>query len=185
MSKRLNYSRINADLQDLASGDIPETIEEVEINTDNILGPHFIKLCGPSDTPYEGGRFKLELKITETYPFQPPKLYFHTKMYHPNIARYDGSICIDILKDQWSAALKLKSVILSISSLLANPNPRDPLEGGIADVYTNSREEFNKNVKNYVKKYSMKENQLLLDEIPLQEHTNEEEEEEEDSDDGY
>jgi ubiquitin-conjugating enzyme (huntingtin interacting protein 2) len=163
MSKRLNYSRINYDLQDLQSGDIPDTIAEVEINNENILGPHYIKLCGPSDTPYEGGHFKMELNITETYPFQPPLLKFHTKMYHPNIARCDGSICIDILKDQWSASLKLKSLILSISSLLANPNPRDPLESQIADIYVNSREKFNKQVREYVKKYSMKENDMLMD----------------------
>jgi ubiquitin-protein ligase len=163
MSKRLNYSRINADLQDIASAsdEIPETIAEVEINENNILGPHYIKLCGPSDTPYEGGYFKLELKLPETFPFQPPKLMFHTKMYHPNIARYDGSICIDILKDKWSAALKLKSVILSISSLLANPNPDDPLEGDIANQYIISKSSFNNSVKEYVKKYSMKENELL------------------------
>jgi ubiquitin-protein ligase len=60
----------------------------------------------------------MELIVSQTYPFQPPHLKFLTKMYHPNISQYDGTICIDILKDQWSAALKLKSIILSISSLL-------------------------------------------------------------------
>jgi ubiquitin-protein ligase len=182
MSKRLNYSRINYDLQDLQSGDIPDTIAEVEINKENILGPHYIELCGPSDTPYEGGRFKMELNITETYPFQPPQLKFNTKMFHPNIARCDGSICIDILKDQWSASLKLKSVILSISSLLANPNPRDPLESHIADMYVNSREKFNKQVKEYVKKYSMKENDMLMDKDE-KEKENEENHEDENYDD--
>ncbi len=158
MSKRLNLSRINADLQDLASGDIPETIIDVDINTDNILGPHYIKLKGPQDTPYQNGIFKIQLNISQTYPFQPPHLKFLTKMYHPNIAQYDGGICIDILKDQWSAALKLKSIILSISSLLENPNPRDPLEPHIADEYMNDKKSFVNNVVKYVKKYSIKEN---------------------------
>ena len=159
MSKRLNLSRINADLQDLASGDIPETILDVNINDDNILGPHYIKLKGPSDTPYQNGIFKMELNISQTYPFQPPHLKFHTKMYHPNISQYDGTICIDILKDQWSAALKLKSIILSISSLLENPNPRDPLEPNIANIYMNDKIKFNENVIKHVKKYSVRENE--------------------------
>jgi ubiquitin-protein ligase len=146
MSKRLNLSRINADLQDLASGDIPETILDVKINEDNVLGPHYIKLRGPSDTPYQNGIFNLELNISQTYPFQPPTLMFRTKMYHPNISKYDGTICIDILKDQWSAALKLKSIILSISSLLENPNPLDPLEPHIANIYMDNKKQFNENV---------------------------------------
>ncbi len=157
MSKRLNLSRINADLQDMASGDIPETILDVEINDDNILGPHYIKINGPPDTPYQNGIFKMELIVSQTYPFQPPHLKFLTKMYHPNISQYDGSICIDILKDQWSAALKLKSIILSISSLLENPNPRDPLEPYIADIYMTDKKQFNENVIKHVKKYSLKE----------------------------
>ena len=56
------------------------------------------------------------------YPFKPPKIKFITKVYHPNIAA-DGRICIDILQDKWSPALTLSRVLLSISSLLNEPNP--------------------------------------------------------------
>ncbi|KAE8629404.1 hypothetical protein XENTR_v10000481 [Xenopus tropicalis] len=58
------------------------------------------EIAGPPDTPYEGGRYQLEIKIPETYPFNPPKVRFITKIWHPNISSVTGAICLDILKDQ-------------------------------------------------------------------------------------
>lgn len=58
-------------------------------------------IAGPPDTPYEGGTFHLEIKVPETYPFNPPKVKFITKIWHPNISSVTGAICLDILKDQW------------------------------------------------------------------------------------
>lgn len=56
------------------------------------------KIMGPPDTPYEGGIFHLEIKVPETYPFNPPKVRFLTKIWHPNISSVTGAICLDILK---------------------------------------------------------------------------------------
>jgi len=68
---------------------------------------------GPDSSPYEGGTFKLELFLPEDYPMAPPKVRFLTKIYHPNIDRL-GRICLDILKDKWSPALQIRTVLLSI-----------------------------------------------------------------------
>jgi ubiquitin-conjugating enzyme (huntingtin interacting protein 2) len=59
------------------------------------------EISGPPDTPYEGGKFSLEIKVPETYPFNPPKVKFLTKIWHPNISSVTGAICLDILKDNW------------------------------------------------------------------------------------
>jgi ubiquitin-conjugating enzyme E2 D/E len=83
-------------------------------------------IMGPPDSPYSGGVFFVNIHFPPDYPFKPPKVSFHTKVYHPNV-NSQGSICLDILKDQWSPALTISKVLLSISSLLTDPNPDDPL----------------------------------------------------------
>jgi len=90
-----------------------------------------VVIAGPPDTPYEGGTFKLELFLCGSYPMDPPKVRFLTKIYHPNVDKL-GRICLDILKDKWSPALQVQAVLLSIQALLSAPNPDDPLANDVA-----------------------------------------------------
>ena len=95
-------------------------------------------IMGPEDTPYNGGVFFLEIDFPSNYPFKPPKIKFNTTIYHPNI-NSSGGICLDILKDNWSPALTISKVLLSICSLLNDPNPDDPLVPDIAEQYVKNR----------------------------------------------
>ncbi|GAN06842.1 ubiquitin-conjugating enzyme [Mucor ambiguus] len=88
-------------------------------------------VAGPTQSPFEGGIFHLELFLPEDYPMGPPKVRFLTKIYHPNIDKL-GRICLDILKDKWSPALQIRTVLLSIQALLSAPNPDDPLANDVA-----------------------------------------------------
>lgn len=110
-------------------------------------------IMGPSDSPYQGGVFFLNIKFPSDYPFKPPKVTFTTRIYHPNI-NANGSICLDILKDQWSPALTISKVLLSISSLLTDPNPDDPYVPDIANIYKTDRNLYDKNAKEWTKKYA-------------------------------
>ena len=72
---------------------------------------------------YEGGTFHIDIQIGASYPFEPPKMKFLTKVWHPNVSSASGAICLDVLKDQWSPALTLKTALLSCQALLAAPEP--------------------------------------------------------------
>lgn len=111
-------------------------------------------IIGPEKTPYEGGIFKLSINFSAEYPFKPPKIKFETRIFHPNINSY-GSICLDILNKTWSPALTVSKLLLSISSLLSDPNPDDPLDVKSADLYNNNMEEFNRVAKEYTKNYAI------------------------------
>jgi len=100
-------------------------------------------LMGPQDSPYEGGIFVMNIKFPGDYPFKPPKVTFETKIFHPNI-NSSGGICLDILKEAWSPALTVSKVLLSICSLLCDPNPDDPLVPDIARMYKNDRDKYNR-----------------------------------------
>ncbi|KAI8479171.1 PREDICTED: ubiquitin-conjugating enzyme E2 S [Branchiostoma belcheri] len=81
---------------------------------------------GPGGTPYEGGQFKIKLSLGKDFPQTPPKGFFLTKIFHPNVAK-NGEICVNTLKKDWKADLGLKHVLLTIKCLLIYPNPESAL----------------------------------------------------------
>ncbi|RIA98446.1 ubiquitin-conjugating enzyme/RWD-like protein [Glomus cerebriforme] len=134
-------------------------------------------MMGPAGSPYAGGIFFLDITFPQDYPFKPPKVVYRTRIYHCNI-NSSGQICLDILKDNWSPALTISKVLLSICSLLTDANPRncfytclnvrirtyfinrkfvillidDPLVGSIAHQYLNDREEHDKIAREWTKR---------------------------------
>ncbi|MES1903146.1 MAG: Ubiquitin-conjugating enzyme E2 D2 [Paramarteilia canceri] len=110
-------------------------------------------ITGPKESPYESGVFKLDITFPTDYPFKPPKVHFVTKIYHPNI-NSNGAICIDILRSKWSPALTISKVLLSISSLMADPNPDDPLVPEIANLYKTKYDKFVLKAKEFTEKYA-------------------------------
>ncbi|KAJ2864737.1 hypothetical protein FB639_005177 [Coemansia asiatica] len=110
-------------------------------------------IVGPSDSPYSGGVFFLDIHFPQEYPFKPPKIIFRTRIYHCNI-NSQGQICLDILKDNWSPALTISKVLLSICSLLTDPNPLDPLVHSIAQQLINNRAEHDSTAKEWTKRYA-------------------------------
>ncbi len=137
--------RLQAELKDLSKNPIDNCTANVV--KDNIF--HWkAQIYGPKDTPYYGGIFYLNILFPNEYPFKPPKINFDTKVYHPNI-NSTGIICMDILKDNWSPMMTIGKVLLSVCSLLNEPNPTDPLEPEIANEYINDREKFNQNAASW------------------------------------
>uniref|UniRef100_UPI00358E74F7 ubiquitin-conjugating enzyme E2 E2-like isoform X2 n=1 Tax=Myxine glutinosa TaxID=7769 RepID=UPI00358E74F7 len=110
-------------------------------------------ILGPPGSVYEGGVFFLDITFTPEYPFKPPKVTFRTRIYHCNI-NSQGVICLDILKDNWSPALTISKVLLSICSLLTDANPADPLVGSIATQYLTNRPEHDRIARQWTKRYA-------------------------------
>lgn len=142
--------RINKELEEI-SRDPPTNCSAGPVNND--LFHWQATILGPEDSPYQGGVFLLSIHFPPDYPFKPPKITFTTKIYHPNI-NANGAICLDILKNQWSPALTVSKVLLSISSLLDDPNPDDPLVPEIANICKSSPETYKKNAQKWTQQYA-------------------------------
>lgn len=115
-----------------------------------------IYIRGPADTPYAGGLFYGVLSIGPDYPLKPPMLTFKTKIFHPNISE-GGAVCIDILKSTaWSPILNIQKIMLSICSLLNDPNPSSPLNGTAGDLYLRNRPAYNKIAEDMTHEHAFK-----------------------------
>lgn len=99
---------------------------------------------GGKGTTYEGLSYKLSLHFPMEYPFKPPLVKFETMCFHPNVDQY-GNICLDILQDKWSSAYDCRTILLSIQSLLGEPNPESPLNSYAAALW-NNKEDYKKMV---------------------------------------
>ncbi|KAI5293654.1 Ubiquitin-conjugating enzyme E2 11 [Ascosphaera atra] len=114
-------------------------------NADGNLLSWTATIAGPTETPYENLTFKLSFEFPTNYPYAPPTVHFKTPIYHPNVD-FSGRICLDILKDKWSAVYNVQSVLLSLQSLLGEPNNASPLNGQAAELWDNNPEEYKKHV---------------------------------------
>jgi len=110
-------------------------------------------IIGPSDSPYQGGAFFLDIEFEYDYPFRPPRVIFVTRIYHPNVHR-SGSICLDILRDQWTPFISINKILLQISYLMKNPNPDNAVEPEIAQVFKYNKAQYIETAKEWTKKYA-------------------------------
>jgi ubiquitin-conjugating enzyme E2 D/E len=151
VDKTMALRRIQKELADLQK-DPPANCSAGPIDNDLFKWEGVI--IGPADSPYTGGVFRLDIQFPVDYPFKPPKIQFTTKIYHPNV-NPTGLICLDILKQQWSPALTISKVLLSITSLLTDPNPDDPFVPEIAQIYKTNRAAYEAKAREFTLRYAV------------------------------
>lgn len=110
---------------------------------------------GPSGTPYEGGVFRINITLPSEYPFVPPKMKFVTRVWHPNISSESGAICLDILKNEWSPALTIRTALISLQALLSAAEPDDPQDAVVAKQYKADYKQFCGTAKFWTETYAM------------------------------
>jgi ubiquitin-conjugating enzyme E2 D/E len=142
--------RINKELLEIST-DPPENCS-AGIADDNLTHWHAM-IIGPKDSPYENGIFHLDIYFPSNYPFEHPKIFFTTKIFHPNI-NSRGHICLDTIKERWTPIMTISKALLSICSLLDDPNPDDPLDHEIARLYKTNYEKFAETAKEWTERYA-------------------------------
>mmetsp|Transcript_9097 Transcript_9097/g.15856 ORF Transcript_9097/g.15856 Transcript_9097/m.15856 type:complete len:191 (+) Transcript_9097:137-709(+) len=148
----------------LDAGRVSKELKEIERDQGSgvrieVLGNNLQRLRGwvpgPKDTPYDGGLYEIEIILPNQYPFEPPKMRFVTKVWHPNISSQSGAICLDILKDQWSPALTIKTAMLSLQALLSSPQADDPQDAVVAKQYISEREVFKRQARHWTEAFAL------------------------------
>uniref|UniRef100_A0A5K3G4G8 E2 ubiquitin-conjugating enzyme n=1 Tax=Mesocestoides corti TaxID=53468 RepID=A0A5K3G4G8_MESCO len=118
---------------------------------------------GPIGTPFDGGRFHIRLLLPSNYPSEPPRGYFLTKIFHPNINWRSGDICVDTLKKEWKSDLGIRHILLTIRCLLIAPNPESALNEEAGRLLLEDYEEYTRLAKVYTEIHAPKpENRAQL-----------------------
>jgi ubiquitin-conjugating enzyme E2 D/E len=143
-------TRLNKELSDITK-DPPENCSAGIANDD--ITHWNATILGPKDSPYENGIFRLDIFFPSNYPFEPPKIFFLTRIFHPNI-NSRGCICLDTINERWTPLMTISKALLSICSLLDDPNPDDPFDKDSALLYKNDIQKFRKTAKEWTERYA-------------------------------
>lgn len=127
----------------------------IDNNIDNFADFN-IKIKGPRATPYQGALFVINIHINNplNYPKDIPSVKFITQIKHPNINLNDGTICLDILKNQWNGnTMELIDIIKNIYYLLQCPNPDDPYNVDIVNILKKNYKTYLEEIVSHTKKF--------------------------------
>ncbi|CAN6216059.1 unnamed protein product [Urochloa humidicola] len=135
----------------------PEGIK-VSVNDDDFT-TIFADIEGPAGTPYENGVFRMKLLLSRDFPHSPPKGFFLTKIFHPNIAT-GGEICVNTLKKDWNPGLGLRHVLLVVRCLLIEPFPESALNEQAGKMLLENYEEYARHARLYTGIHAKPKNKL-------------------------
>jgi ubiquitin-conjugating enzyme E2 S len=130
----------------------------VKTNNDNLTEFHAV-IQGPENTPFEGGEFQIKLEIGEEFPQKPPRGFFLTKIFHPNVQGDTGAICVSSLSQDWTEDMGLDHLLLTIRCLLIEPNPESALNEEAGRLLLENYEDYCARAKLMTQVHAMKAKQ--------------------------
>jgi ubiquitin-conjugating enzyme E2 H len=144
--------RIETDVMKMLMSDY-----EVTLVNDN-MQEFYVRFKGPSETPFEGGLWKIHVELPDQYPYKSPSIGFVNRIFHPNIDELSGSVCLDVINQTWSPMYDMINIFeVFLPQLLRYPNPTDPLNGEAAALLMREPKSYDAKVKEYVQKYASKD----------------------------
>ncbi|KAI9151875.1 ubiquitin-conjugating enzyme [Paramyrothecium foliicola] len=124
----------------------------------NMKQEFFVRFKGPTETPFEGGLWKIHVELPDSYPYKSPSIGFVNRIFHPNIDELSGSVCLDVINQTWSPMYDMINIFeVFLPQLLRYPNPTDPLNGEAAALLIREPKSYESKVKEYVQKYANKD----------------------------
>ncbi|XP_031567300.1 ubiquitin-conjugating enzyme E2 S-like [Actinia tenebrosa] len=135
--------QVARELQGLASNP-PEGIK-IFTNDEDITDIQ-ATIEGPTGTPYEGGIFKIKVVLGKDFPASPPKGFFLTTIFHPNVSK-NGEICVNTLKKDWKPDLGIQHILLTVKCLLIHPNPESALNEEAGKLLLERYDDYSKRAR--------------------------------------
>jgi len=130
---------------------------EVTLVNDN-MQEFYVRFKGPTETPFDGGLWKVHVELPDQYPYKSPSIGFVNRIFHPNIDELSGSVCLDVINQTWSPMYDMINIFeIFLPQLLRYPNPTDPLNGEAAALLLREPKHYEIKVKEYVSKYANKD----------------------------
>lgn len=153
--KRREQKRLEKELEEMRAKNTPDAPVTADAVSENNINKWIGKIRGPEESPYHQGNFQIDIDIPADYPYNPPKMRFTTKIWHPNISSQTGAICLDVLGKEWSPALSIRTALISIQALLSAPEPDDPQDAEVAKMYLSDRPLFTQTARYWTEMYAM------------------------------
>ncbi|KAG5343113.1 Ubiquitin-conjugating enzyme E2 8 [Termitomyces sp. Mn162] len=133
---------------------------EVSLVNDS-MQEFYVRFFGPTETPFQGGVWKIHVELPDQYPYKSPSIGFMNKIFHPNIDELSGSVCLDVINQTWSPMFDMINIFeVFLPQLLRYPNPNDPLNGEAAALLMRHPKEYETKIATiteYVQRYATKE----------------------------
>ncbi|EDW38162.1 GL12172 [Drosophila persimilis] len=146
--------RLTRELADLLGSVEKKTWCNIQASDESIMVWKILLV--PERPPYNKGAFRIEVTFPDVYPFQPPKVMFKTKIYHPNIDE-TGLVCLPIISsDNWKPTTSTEKVLEALVGILHEPEPEHSLRADVAEEFVTNRKKFMKNAEEFTKKNAEK-----------------------------